>query len=103
MDSLEVSDAASAAVQKTPHRVTLDRMKNKIRTVEFFHPARAPSMTICAMTTATGFVLVGKAAPADPANYNQALGEKFAQEDCLRQMWELEGYLLCERLAAGAA
>ncbi|ESY05256.1 hypothetical protein X752_25950 [Mesorhizobium sp. LNJC398B00] len=56
-------------------------------------------MTICVMTLTNGFTLVGKSAPADPANFNQALGEKFAREDCIRQMWPLEGYLLREELS----
>jgi hypothetical protein len=50
-----------------------------------------------------GFVLVGKSAPADPGNFNEELGRNFAKDDALRQMWPLEGYLLCEKLTAEEA
>jgi hypothetical protein len=48
-------------------------------------------------------VLVGKAGCADPANYNRAIGEKFAADDALRQLWALDGYLLRQRLYEAAA
>jgi hypothetical protein len=100
MGSLEVTDNESAAVQKTPHRVTLDSMVAKIDHEEYVHPERTPHMTICIMTLVNGFVIVGKSAPADAGNFNAELGRKFAREDAIRQMWQLEGYALRERLAA---
>ncbi|MBZ9856745.1 hypothetical protein LB566_23415 [Mesorhizobium sp. CA13] len=100
MDSLETSDAASAAVQKTPNRVTLASMFEKIAAEAYINDAIEPTLTVCLMKLKNGFVIVGKSAPADPANFNQELGEKFAREDCLRQMWPLEGYRLREQLAA---
>jgi hypothetical protein len=29
--------------------------------------------------------------------YNQALGEKYAYEDAVNKIWQLEGYLLAEK------
>ena len=97
--SLEAGDKAAAAVQKTKHRVTLDSMKARIVSEEFLHPKTLPSMTIAVLQVDNGFILVGKSAPADPDNYDEDLGENFAREDALRQMWQLEGYLLRERLS----
>lgn len=97
--SLEASDQAAAAVQKTPNRVTLDSMLAKIDTTEFVTPTNCPEMTICVMKMQNGFVLVGKSAPADPANFDAELGRKFAREDCIRQLWPLEGYVLRETLS----
>lgn len=99
MDSLQVTDAASAAVQKTPHRVTLDSIKDKIAERVFMRPTIEPTMTVCFLKMSNGFVVIGKAAPADPANFDRELGEKFAFEDAVRQIWPLEGYALRERLA----
>lgn len=99
LSSLEISDQAAAAVQKSQHRVTLDSMKAKITDEEFLHPRTMPHMTICVLTTDNGFALVGKSTPADPENFDQELGEKFAFEDALRQMWPLEAYLLREILS----
>ncbi|TPN57158.1 Gp49 family protein [Mesorhizobium sp. B1-1-7] len=100
--SLEAGDAAAAAVAKTVNRVTLANLEARVETVQFFQPEIAPELTICVMKLTNGFVLVGKSAPADPANFNQELGAKFAREDCIRQMWPLEGYLLRELLSAAA-
>ncbi|MEP3071509.1 Gp49 family protein [Maricaulis sp.] len=98
MDSLEVTDAQSAAVQKTPNRVTLESIKGKIVSEEYLHPACLPSMTIAVLELANGYVVTGQAAPADPANFNEDLGRKFAYEDAVRRIWPLEGYALRERL-----
>lgn len=54
--------------------------------------------TICQLTLANGYTVEGKSACVDIANFNQALGEKYAYEDAVRQVWQLEGYLLAERL-----
>jgi len=99
MESLKLSDEQSAAVQKTPNRVTLDSMIAKIEREEYLHPECLPSMTICVILLRNGFTLVGKSAPADPENFDPDLGRKFAREDAIRQMWQLEGYALRERLS----
>ena len=97
-DSLRATDDASKAVQKTPHRVTLDSMLARVVDEEYIHPDCAPHMTICVVLLENGFVLVGKSAPADDRNFDEELGRKFAHEDAIRQMWAFEGYLLRERL-----
>ncbi len=97
--SLEAGDAAAASVQKTLNRVTLDGMKDKVSDTLFYNPTICPHMTIAIVKLMNGFVLVGKSAPADPKNFDVDLGAKFAMEDALRQMWPLEGYLLCEQLS----
>lgn len=98
--SLEASDAAAAAVQKTPNRVTLESLHAKVETVEYYNPAVAPQLTLAIVKMKNGFIVIGQSAPADPANYDKALGEKFSYEDAIRKVWPLEGYLLCEKLAA---
>ncbi|RWR34987.1 hypothetical protein D2T29_00480 [Sinirhodobacter populi] len=100
MNSLEIGDREAAAVQKTPNRVTLDSMVEKIEAEEYFNPGVIPHLTICVLRLKNGFSLVGKSAPADAGNFDTQLGRKFAREDAIRQMWPLEGYALRERLAA---
>lgn len=99
MGSLETTDAESAAVQKTPNRVTLDSLKAKVEREEYIHPECLPTLTVCVLLLSNGFTIVGKSAPADPDNFNAELGRKFAYEDAMRQMWPLEGYALREKLA----
>ena len=112
MDSLRITDDASKAVQKTPHRVSLESMEAKIAG-EYFTTldhafggedavpllAGMEVMTVCALVMRNGFIVIGKSAPADPANYNAELGRRFAREDAIRQLWPLEGYALRERLS----
>lgn len=97
--SLQIGDDQASEVQKTPNRVTLDSMKKKVTEIEYHRPSHTPHLTIALVKLSNGFVLVGKSAPADPDNFDSELGAKFAYEDALRQMWALEGYLLCEQLA----
>lgn len=97
--SLQAGEDLAASVQKTTSRVTLDNLKSKIVAEEYTNPLCAPHLTIAVLLTANGFTLVGKSAPADPANFDVEAGKSFAYEDALRQLWPLEGYLLRERLA----
>lgn len=97
--TLEAGDRAAAQAQKTPFRVTLDHIKSKIETVEFHRPEVAQHMTVAFVKLRNGYVVIGKSAPADPANFNETLGRDFATEDAIRQIWSLEGYALCERMA----
>lgn len=99
MDNLQATDDQSSAVQKTPNRVTLASMRSKVKSEEYIHPIACPTMTIAAIEMQNGFVLVGKSAPADPNNFDKSLGKQFAMEDAMRQLWQLEGYLLREKLA----
>ena len=110
--SLEASDAAAKAVQQTPNRVSLDSMNAKIAAEYYFTADEAVMgkgypivdglsvMTICILKMQNGYIMVGKSAPADPANFNAELGRKFAREDAIRQLWPLEGYALREKLSA---
>ncbi|GAB1477763.1 hypothetical protein MASR2M74_03050 [Paracoccaceae bacterium] len=97
--TLQQGENLAASVQKTPHRITLDDLRSKVAKVEYINPQVMPHLTICLLVLQNGFSLVGKSAPADPANFDAIAGQKFAFEDALRQLWPLEGYLLRERLA----
>src|SRR4030095_3884904 len=92
-------DAAAKAVQKTPNRVSLESIVDKIEHEEYVHPAKHGHVTVCFLTMDNGYLVTGISAPADPGNFDQALGEKFSREDAIRQVWKLEGYLLCEKLS----
>jgi len=97
-DDLAISDDEAAAVAKTSNRVSLDQMYEKIEREEYYRPIYSQHVTVAIITMRNGYVLVGKSAPADPANYDYELGRKFAKEDCIRQLWSLEGYALRERM-----
>ncbi len=56
------------------------------------------TVTICMITLKNGFSVRGESACVSPENYNQAVGEKYAFENAFDKLWQLEGYLLAERL-----
>jgi hypothetical protein len=89
-------DEAKAIVEtKRAPRVTEQSIKSKIEEVTYTFHAH---MTICVITMKNGFFVVGKAAPADPQNYDIQVGMRYAYEDAFKQLWQLEGYLLREHL-----
>ena len=96
--TLTPKDKAAAAVAKTPNRISFDDIKAKIAHTEFVRPQHAPHVTIAILTLVNGAVVTGLSAPADPENYDQALGEKAATDRAMDQIWAFEGYMLRQRL-----
>lgn len=83
--------------EKLPDRVELTDMLNKIDKTEYVKLSDGKT-TLCVVVLKNGYTLLGKSACVNPANFNQALGEKYAFEDAIDQMWPLEGYLLSQRI-----
>jgi len=97
-DSLTAGDAAAEAAQKpNTKRVSLEDMKKRIVREHYYSPPFAPHITVCLLVLDNGYVLDGMSAPADPTNFDAALGRQFAFEGALRKLWPLEGYLLREQ------
>lgn len=92
--SLDESNARAAKVAKTPWRVDLSVLKQRVVEVEYIHPHTLPHGTIAIVTLDNGFALQGWSAPADPANFDVEAGEQYAFEDALRKAWALEAYVM---------
>ena len=45
-----------------------------------------------------GFTLVGESACVDPENYDEQIGLDLAKENIKNRLWELEGYLLQNKI-----
>lgn len=55
--------------------------------------------TICQLTLQNGYKVLGvNMGSVDPANYDQEIGCEYAYKDAFSKIWQLEGYLLAERL-----
>lgn len=80
-----------------PNKVSLSDMMAKIKSTTYTVLPNGRT-TICQVTLENGFTVEGSSACVDIANYNQALGEKYSFEKAIDKMWELEGYLLCEKI-----
>lgn len=59
------------------------------------------TVTVCCLTLKNGFNVVGHSAAASPENFNREIGKQVAFTDARNKIWELEGYLLRERLHNG--
>lgn len=97
---ITLAEAQAAVAKKTAPRVTEDSIKAKIAAVDYMNH---DTLTLAVITMTNGFKVVGKAAPASPANYDAAVGQRYAYEDAFKQLWVFEGYLLCEILTRQSA
>ena len=94
--SLTLDEAKAVVATKTAPRVTEESIKAKIADVSYI---TRDIMTIAIITMRNGFMVHGISAPASPANYDQAVGERYAYDNAFKQLWQLEGYLLREQLS----
>lgn len=58
-------------------------------------------LTVCVITLQNGFTVTGESACASPENYDQNIGEQIAFGNARDKIWQLEGYLLKEKLYQG--
>lgn len=54
--------------------------------------------TICLLTLTNGFTVSGKSSCASPDNFDAEIGKKLARENARNKIWQLEGYLLKQKL-----
>jgi hypothetical protein len=78
-----------------PNKVTVEAIEARIvKTVYWQLPGT--TATICQLSIDNGFEVRGESACVDPANFDEALGEKYSREDAFRKLWPLFGFLLTE-------
>jgi hypothetical protein len=65
---------------------------------EQYHVFDGSQLTVCCLTLANGFTVVGESACASPENFNAQLGREIAFKKAYEKIWALEGYLLKQRL-----
>jgi hypothetical protein len=86
----------SMVKQSLPNTVTEELLKSKI--VGESYSRMGLKTTVCVLTMANGFEVVGTSACIDPDNFNYELGKKYAFENAYNKLYELEGYLLQSQL-----
>lgn len=59
------------------------------------------TFTSCLLTLKNGYTVHGESACASPENFNADLGRKIARDNAKDKIWQLEGYLLKDRLFNG--
>ena len=88
----EIQDKGLTAPRLTPTLIdaTIDS--------ETYTDLPSGRVTICEMTLKNGFVVLGESSCVSKENFNAELGQKIARENARNKIWELEGYLLKQRL-----
>ena len=56
---------------------------------------------ICEITLKNGFTVRGESAVVSKENFNQDIGERIAFDNARKKIWEIEGYLLQEKVFNG--
>lgn len=110
--SLEEKDRIAGAVAKAP-RVSLADIEASIEGKFVFngqelskiHPVSHHAMealktvTFAVIVQKNGHCVLGISAPASPENYKPEVGEQFAYQHAISQLWPVMGYALRDRLA----
>ncbi|BFU65376.1 Gp49 family protein [Rodentibacter abscessus] len=78
-------------------RVTKEHLESIITDKKFHRLTE--TLTVCVLTIRNGFTVTGESACVSPAAYNQEIGERIAFENAFNKLWQLEGYVLKNKLA----
>lgn len=81
----------------TAPRLTPEHIDNAIVAGQY-HVFPGTTVTVCCLILRNGFTVIGESACADPANFDEELGRKIAHDNARNKIWQLEGYLLRQRL-----
>lgn len=96
--SVEEAPEAPEPATDAPRTVTVESIEAKIAREDYLIGINGGTLTICVLTLANGFDVTGESACVDPANFDEALGKKYARADAFKKIWPLEGYLLREQM-----
>ena len=81
----------------TAPRLTPDLIDSVI-VKEDYHVFKDSQLTVCCLTLKNGFTVTGESACASPENFNAEIGQKIARTNARDKIWQLEGYLLKDKL-----
>lgn len=76
-------------------KLTLGNIESNIVNEWYIH-VPGGTMTICVLTTKSGFQVTGESACINPADFNTELGKQHAKGMALDKLWPLMGYQLKE-------
>lgn len=80
-------------------RVSSKLVDKKIQEIEFCRPFPTKAgLVVCTLLLENGFTVVGTSACVSPENFREEVGKQLAFEDAREKIWQLEGYLLREKL-----
>ncbi|RAK01620.1 Gp49 family protein [Aliidiomarina maris] len=80
-------------------RLNPDHIDSCIKDAKY-HVFPGTTLTVCCLTLKNGFTVTGESAAASPENFNEEVGREIAYKNARDKVWQLEGYLLRERLSS---
>lgn len=97
--SLSEQELEQQIAQKglTAPRLTPQIIDSKIVS-EDYHLFPSSTVTVCKLTLENGYSVLGESACASPENFDAEIGRKLARDNARNKIWNLEGYLLRQRL-----
>ena len=76
--------------------VTIEDVNNAILKEEY--TTLGVKTAVCILTLKNGFEIIGTSAAVDPLNYSLEIGKPYAKQKAMDKVWELEGYLLQNKI-----
>jgi len=89
----EIQDKGLTAPRVTPELI------ESVIVSEQYHVFEGTTFTACLLSLANGYTVIGESACASPENFNAELGRKIARDNAKNKIWQLEGYLLKDKLS----
>ncbi|BEV08009.1 Gp49 family protein [Methylophilus sp. DW102] len=65
---------------------------------EQYHVFPGTTLTVCCLQLKNGATVTGDSACVSPANFDEQIGRNIARQNAREKIWQLEGYLLKQRL-----
>ena len=65
---------------------------------EDYHVFKNGRTTVCCLTLMNGFAVIGESSCVSAENFDAEIGRQIARGNAREKVWELEGYLLKEKL-----
>lgn len=72
--------------------------ENTMYVRDSFMPENDSTMTIVILKLRNGFEVIGQSSCVDPVNFDKEIGANIARDNAVNKLWELEGYLLKQRI-----
>lgn len=101
MDDKQIESEIQAKGLTAP-RVTASQVEATIITGTYTVLPSGRTM-ICELTLRNGFTVRGESSCVSIENFNEELGRKISYDDAVSKVWQLEAYLLKQRLFDQAA
>ena len=80
------------------NKITVDQIKSILDSAETQETIFWNKEVVVSYKLYNGFTIIGRGACVDPANFNIDIGRKVAREQAENKLWELEGYLLQNKM-----